>query len=210
VHHGSGDSFALAEQCHYPGAGGDQGAVCGGGAGQGHGVSGVVDLGVVVLDRSDQGVAAQRRREFAGTATGQMPMVGEAACPAPEEAQGVVEGDPRTRVEPFPPVVLQRVEERHGSDEMWGEGLDQQGALPQRLADQPEVQHLQVAQAAVDELAGPAGRAGGEVPSLYHAHSQTPGGGVQGTTVADDPATHDEDVQHLGRHPVEAVLALAR
>ena len=41
--------------------------------------------------------------------------------------------------------------------------LDQQRALEQRLADQPEVEVLEVAQAAVDQLRGAAGGAGGEV-----------------------------------------------
>src|SRR5262249_25549927 len=57
------------------------------------------------------------------------------------------------------------------------------------------VELLQVPQAAVDELAGPGGRAGGEVARLDQGHGQAPGGGVDGRTGSGDSAADDDDVE---------------
>ena len=129
---------------------GDVGAVGGGGAGDEHRVPRVVDLGVVVLQRADQRVLPQRRDDPQRAAAGEVAVVRHAPRPARQQAERVVERDARARVEPLPAAVHQRVEERHRLDEVRGELLDQQPALLQRLGDQPEVEHLQVAQAAVD------------------------------------------------------------
>ena len=55
----------------------------------------------------------------------------------------------------------------------------EQLALAQRLAHEPEVAHLEVAQAAVDELARRARGAGGEVARLDQADAQAARGGVE-------------------------------
>ena len=86
---------------------------------------------------------------------------------------------PDAGVEPLPAAVLQRVDERHRLDQVRGELLDEQPAFLQRLGDQPEVEHLQVAQAAVDQLARAARRAGGEVAGLDQPDGQAAGRGVE-------------------------------
>jgi hypothetical protein len=49
----------------------------------------------------------------------------------------------------------------------------------------------------VDQLAGPAGRAGGQITRLDQGHLEPAGGGVQGRAGAGDPATDDQDVELL-------------
>ncbi len=72
--------------------------------------------------------------------------------------------------------------------------LDHQLALQQRLADQAEVEVLQVAEAAVDHLRGAAGGAGGVVAALQQRHRVAARGGVEGDAGAGHPAA---DHQHL-------------
>jgi hypothetical protein len=52
-------TLALAQEAGRAGAGGQQGAIVGGGAGDRQRVTGVVDLTVPVLDAADQRLAAQ-------------------------------------------------------------------------------------------------------------------------------------------------------
>ena len=61
----------------------------------------------------------------------------------------------------------------------------------------PELELLQVAQAAVDQLAGPAGGAGGQVTRLDQGDLQAARGGVQGRTGAGHPAADDQHVEPL-------------
>jgi hypothetical protein len=158
-------------------------------------VPGVVDLGVVVLQRAHQRVLLERRDDPAGAAAGEVAVVRDAPGTAREQAEGVVERDARPGVEPLPAAVLQRVDERDRLDQVRGELLDEQPAFLQRLGDQPEVEHLQVAQAAVDELARAARRAGGEVAGLDQSDAQAAGRGVESGARAHDTAADDQDVQ---------------
>jgi hypothetical protein len=100
-------------------------------------------------------------------------------------------------------------QQRQRADEVRRQ-VDQQLALQQRLANQAEVEVLQVAQAAVDELAGPAGGARGPVALLEQTDVETPAGGVERGTGAGDPAADDEDVEGLAGHAVERVAAVLR
>ncbi|GAA3128652.1 hypothetical protein GCM10020001_057830 [Nonomuraea salmonea] len=79
-------------------------------------------------------------------------MSGHTAGEARREAERVVERDAGAHVRAFPAVVGQREQERHGSDQVGRDALEQQGAFLERLAYQVEVELLQVAQAAVDQL----------------------------------------------------------
>jgi hypothetical protein len=72
-------------------------------------------------------------------------------------------------------------------------------ALEQRLAHEPEVEVLQVAQAAVHELAGARRRAAREVRALDEADRVAAGRGVQRDPRAGDPPADDEDVERLRR-----------
>jgi len=94
--------------------------------------------------------------------------------------------------------VDQRVDERHRLDQVRRELLDQQPALLQRLRHQAEVEHLQVAQAAVDELAGAAGGPGGEVAGLDEADAQPAGGRVERAPGADDARNESRSTSSNG------------
>src|SRR5690606_24562936 len=75
-----------------------------------------------------------------------------------------------------------------------------QAASGRSLGDEPEVEHLEVAQTAVDEFARPARGAGGEVARLDEADAQTPGRGIEGRAATDDAAADDEDVELVAGH----------
>jgi hypothetical protein len=75
--------------------------------------------------------------------------------------------------------------------------LHQQRALEQRLAHQPEVEVLEVAQAAVDQLRGAARGAGREVRLLDERHAVPTRGRVEGHPRARDSPTHDGEVEFV-------------
>ena len=77
--------------------------------------------------------------------------------------------------------------------------LDQQAALVQRLSHELDVEVLEVAQPAVDQLAGTARSAGREVTFLEQGDRQAAAGGIQCDTTAGHAPAHDEDVERLGR-----------
>jgi hypothetical protein len=201
----AGDPLALPQEPDDPRPGSDQRPEVRRGPGDVHRVPGVVDLAVVVADRADQGVLAQRRRDLQRPAPGEVAVVRQPAAHAGRRRQRhqVVEQHPGADVRPLPDPVLQRVEERQCPGEVGRELTDDEPALPQRLVHQPEVEHLQVAQAAVQQLAGPARRSAGQVPPVDEPDPQSPGRGVQRRTGADHPAPDDQDVELLLGHPVQ-------
>ncbi len=192
-----GDPVALAQQARHPGAGGDQRTVVGGGPGNEHRVPGVVDLGVPVLDRAHQGVRAQRGDGAQRRPPGQVAMARHRPAGT---AEGVVEHHPSADVGAFPSPVGQREQERDRADEVRAERVQQQRPLPQRLTDERDVELFEVAQTAVDQLAGPAGRAGREVARLDQRHGQPTGGRVERDTCAGDAPADDDDVDDVGFH----------
>lgn len=204
---GSDDAFALAQEAADAGAVGGQGSVRGGRAGQEHGVAGVVDLGVPVLDGADQGVGAQGGGFVQGAAFEEVAVVGQAAGGAGGGGHGVVEQDAGADVGAFPQAVLEGVEEGDGADQVGGEGLEEEAAFLEGFGDEAEVEHFEVAQAAVDEFAGAAGGARGPVAGFDEAGAQAAGGGVQGCSGADDAASDDEDVEFALGHPGEGAGA---
>src|SRR5680860_154342 len=114
--------------------------------------------------------------------------------------------DLRTDVRPLPGVV-QRVEERHGTHQVWRDPGEQQAALLQRFPDQPEVEHLEVAKAAVHQLRRAGGSAAGEVALLYEGGGEPAGDGVERRTRTDDTGPDHEHVQLTGLHGVEGFRA---
>nr|BFE67468.1 hypothetical protein GCM10020092_007690 [Actinoplanes digitatis] len=64
-----------------------------------------------------------------------------------------------------------------------------------------QLELFEVAKAAVNQLAGSAGRAGGQVAGLDERHAQAARGGIQGGAGAGDPAADDEDVELLVAQP---------
>ena len=171
-------------------------------------MAGVVDLAVVVLDGPDQGVLAQGGELPQGLLLRQVPVAGDAV----PSAHGVVEQHAAADVRALPDPVLQRVEERHRPREVRRETVDEQVPLGEGLADQVEVEHLEVAQAAVDELAGPARRAARPVLRLDHGRRQPTADGVEGDAGTRHATADDEDVElaaAVGARPqrVERVLS---
>ena len=80
-------------------------------------------------------------------------------------------------------------------------------ALQQRLAHEPEVEVLQVAQAAVDELGRARRRPAREVGALDQRDRVPARGGVQRDAGAGDPAADHEHVERLGRERGDGVGA---
>jgi hypothetical protein len=74
---------------------------------------------------------------------------------------------------------------------------DHELALEQRLAHEAEIEVLQVAKAAVDELARAARGARGEVGLLDQRDRVAAGGGVERDARAGDPAADDDEVEAL-------------
>ena len=116
-------------------------------------------------------------------------------------AERVIQRHPRADVRALP-VRGQRQQEGDRPDEMRREPVEQQPALGQRLAHQPEVALLQIPQPAVDELARAAGGAGREVARLHERDVQPARGGVERAT---GPRRTAAD-----HHHVEDLVAQAR
>ena len=70
-----------------------------------------------------------------------------------------------------------------------------QRSLLERLEYQGEVELLQIAQPAVEELAGPARGAGREVAGVDQSDSQAPGDRIQRAAAAGDAGAYHEDVE---------------
>ena len=156
----------------------------------------VVDLAVVILHGTDEAPLAKRRGQLVGTASRELAVEGHtgpcAGCPG----QQVVQQDPQAHVRALEESMTQRVDEGHRVDEV-GRDLEEHGPLVQRLPDEGEVVHLEVAETSVDEFGGAAGGTGGPVLSFHHADSEPPGNGVEGGAGPYDATTDDEDVERL-------------
>src|SRR6185503_16844929 len=74
---------------------------------------------------------------------------------------------------------------------------DHELALEQRLPHVAEVEVLQVAKSAVDELARASRRARGEVGLLDERDRVAAGGGVERDAGAGDPAADDDEIEAL-------------
>jgi hypothetical protein len=120
--------------------------------GHGQHQAGVVDLRVVVADGALEVLGAQVGRDPGHLLAEQVRVLGHAHVVLAGHGHAVVQEQSGSDVRAFPRVV-QRVEERHRPDQVRGQAGEQQAALLEGLADQAEVEHLQVAQAAVDQLA---------------------------------------------------------
>ena len=127
---------------------------------------------------------------------GAIPAARPAAAPAALDGHDVVEvqGDAHEAVGPC--AVEGGDHQRQRLDQVRRQ-LDHELALEQGLADQAEIEGLQVAQAAVDQLGRAAGGARGEVGLLDEGDAVAPRGGVEGDARPGDPATDDDDVEDL-------------
>ena len=160
----------------------------------------VVDLRVVVEHGAREPVGGQRRGAFQRAAGGQVPVMRHRPAGS---LHRVVQDQARPDVGALDHLLVQRVHEGNRLDQVRGELGHEQVAFPQGLVDELEVELLQVPQAAVDELARPAGGARGQVARLHQGHPQPPGRRVQGGPRARDAAADDQHVEPLGRQPAE-------
>ncbi len=96
----------------------------------------------------------------------------------------------------------------HGQrpDEVGGQ-VDHELPFQQGLADQPEIELLQVAQTTVNELGGAAARTGGEIRLFDQADAVAARRGVEGDPGAGDPAADDEDIEALALESLEGATA---
>ena len=191
------DSLALADEADRGHSGRHLRAVTRCRAGDFHRMPRVVHLRVVVLDGADEGGRLERGGQFEGLAAGEVLVPGQARRVARGSGHRVVEREARLDIGPLDEGLGQRVEEGHWPHEVRGQPGEQQAALLERLGDQPEVEHLQIAQSAVDELAAAAGGARGEVALLDEPGAQPAGHRVEGAARARDPASDDEHVEFL-------------
>ena len=207
---GAGDPLALPEEAGDLGMAGGECAVGDGGAHHGQRVPGVVHLRVRVQDRTGEGVAAQSRRFAQRLLAGQVPVMFQPTGRAGRDRHRVVQRDAAAHVGAFPVFFLQRVKELHRVHEMRGDQVEQQAALVQGLADQTEVEHLQVAQTAVDQLARPARCAARPVARFDDRRGEPAGHGVERGARPDHPAAHYEDVDLIPGHLVDHAFPVCR
>ena len=184
-----------AQQFHRARAGHHDRAVRRRGPGHRERVPRVVDLGVVVHHRAGQPVGPQRGRAAQRPARGEVPVIGHRSLGA---LHRVVDHQAGADVRALDHLLVDRVQERHRPHQVRRQLADQQVALAQRLLHELEVALLQVAQPPVDQLAGPARRARGQVARLHEADPQPSGRGIQGRARAGDATPDDKDVQRPG------------
>jgi len=120
---------------------------------------------------------------------------GQCALAGGQAGEGVVQHDAGADVPALPDPVLEGVEEGDGADQVRGQLVDEQVAFGQRLVDEVEVEHLQVAQAAVNQLGGPARGSGGPVLGLDDRCGQPAGHRVEGDPGAGHTSADDQDVE---------------
>ena len=200
------DALTGFDEAHRPRAARDGSPVRAGRAHQREGVTGVVDLGVVVLDGPHEGVASQGREALQGAAAAVVPVPGEGAPPR----QQVVEEDPRTHVAALPDAVGQGQHEGNGTHQMRAEVGEHEGLLGEGFPDQREVELLEVSQPAVDQLARAARGAGRPVALLDQCDREAASRGVERRSGTGHPPTDDRDVEGLLRHAAERLRAVFR
>ena len=195
-HRTVGATLGVLGDLHDLGAIGRLGAVGHRGADQRGDQPRVVDRGVVVLDSADGGVVLEVGELALEALAASVLVDRQGAAPRHDVGQGVVERDAGTVVGPLPDPVLEGDQEGHWLDQVRSELGEQQTTFGQCLVHQLEVEHLQVPQAAMDQLGRPLRRARGVVLSLDQHRRQATGGGIEGHPCAGDPAADDEAVDH--------------
>ena len=89
--------------------------------------------------------------------------------------------------------------------------LEQEAAFVKRLPHQPDIQAFEIPQPPVDQFAGAARSAGGEVALLDEGDRETAARGVESDAAPGHAAADDHDVEHLsGQAGERAPAALLR
>jgi len=196
------DALSLAQEIGHPDPAGGERAERGGRAHHRHRVPGVVHLRVHVLDGAGERVGPQARGLAQRALAGQVTVVLEPLGGAGGIGHAVVEQHAGPDVGPLPDPVLQRVQELHRPHQVRRDDVQQQPAFMQRLTDQPEVEHLEITQPAVHQLARPARRTAGPVAGLDDSRREATRHRVERAARPDDATSHDQDIQlafgHLG------------
>ena len=160
------------------------------------GIEGVVLLGVAEAHCSDQRVRPQGGGGLQGGAAREMAGAGQ--MPAGPQ---VIQKQSGAHVRALPPSAREREEELDRPHEVRRQLRQQQAPFSQGLVHEPELEHLEVAQPAVDQLARPARRSGGDVDRLDQPGRQAARHRVERDADAGDPAADDEDVEPLPLEP---------
>ena len=142
----SGDAFTLSDKACYPRTVRGQRSVGDSSANQEHRMARVIDLGVVVLDRTDQRVLAQARHQCQRRSLGEVLVTRYTAGGTRDRREPVVQRQTGGDLHAFPAAMGQRVDERDGSNQMRRKARQEQAAFLRCLTDTPEVEHLQIAQ----------------------------------------------------------------
>ena len=162
----------------------------------------VVRLAVVEQVAAGRPAGGQRRQQLDHLVAGDRAMARGApvlvVAPAPpDRGHDVVHVQPDAGQPVRAGAVEGRHHERERPHEVRGE-RDVELALEQRLAHQPEIEVLQVAQAAVDELARARGGPDRVVRALDQRDRVAARGGVERDAGTRDPAADHEHVERLG------------
>src|SRR5262245_13760877 len=176
-----------------------------GGARHVHGVERVVLLGVAEPNCPDQRLGPESGGRLERGSARQMPRTWE--VPA---GPHVVQEEAGAGVRTLPPPVPEWKHELHRPHEMGSKPREQKSSLAQGFVDELELQQLEVAKPAVDQLARPARRSSGQVALLDEPDRQSARGRIERGADTGDPAPDDEDVQSLPLQPGDRILPRLR
>jgi len=184
----------------------------------------VVGLTVVEQIAARRVAPRQRRQQLDHLLAGDQPMALRAPIPVrvrPRLGRGATGATPppqprrRHHVvhvqadtgQPIRPIALERGHHQLQRANQVRSELDQQPALEQGLANESEVEVLEVAKAPVDQLARAAAGAGRVIGPLDQGDAVPAGGGVERNPRARDPSTDHHDVESLTGQRLDRALA---
>jgi hypothetical protein len=177
-----------------------------GGSDESQCMSGIVDLGVPILNAPDYAIAAQPRESSQYAAPGQVSMSGQCAS----AGEQVVQERARSDVGAFPDSSCQRIEKGHRFDQMRAEAFEHQGLFAKCFSNESEVELFEISDASMNELARTAGRSRRPVALFDERDGQPATRGIQGGSGADDATADDGNVEGLVLDSVQVGLARGR
>ena len=144
---------AVAQQIEHAGASEDVGTEPGCRASHGHGVSGIVDLGVVEAHRAGHLARVEIGREGLGLVLVEALGSRHRAAVGADAAEHVVETNAGGDVGALPALAHGK-KERDGAHEVRGQAIEEQATLGERFVHEMELALLEVAQATVGQARG--------------------------------------------------------
>jgi hypothetical protein len=155
-------------------------------------VPGVVDQTFEELDRPDHRLTIRGRKGLQRALAAQVAQVVWHSAPG---AHQVVHPDAKTPVAAVNHGSRQRVEKRHRLRQVRSQLVEGERSFLERLEHEGKVELFEIAQPAVEQLAGPARGAGREVAGVDQSHPQAPGHSIERTPAASDARTYHQDVK---------------